>query len=71
MAEITPGCSSRAEKVGWGRFYDSDVYHKRTGMTWGSCWEGTEGWFATGDVTQKKNGFTSLMSLMVRKPRRM
>ena len=21
-----------------------------TGMTWGSCWEGTEGWFATGDV---------------------
>ena len=41
----------KGEKVGWGplfmiRMCTTDA----TSMTWGSCWEGTEGWFATGDV---------------------
>lgn len=41
----------KGEKVGWGpNFHFRMVTTSNTGMTWGVCWAGTEGWFATDNV---------------------
>ena len=41
----------KGEKVGWGAFFMVRMCTTNaTNMTWGSCWEGTEGWFATDNV---------------------
>ena len=41
----------KGEKVGWGAFFMIRMCTTNaTNMTWGSCWEGTEGWFATDNV---------------------
>ncbi len=41
----------KGEKVGWGALFMVRMCTTNaTNMTWGSCWEGTEGWFATDNV---------------------
>ncbi|MFQ6040846.1 MAG: LamG domain-containing protein [Candidatus Poribacteria bacterium] len=41
----------KGEKIGWGDLYMFRVATtSNTGMTWGVCWPGTEGWFATDNV---------------------
>ena len=41
----------KGDKVGWGaHFMVRMCTTNATNMTWGSCWEGTEGWFATDNV---------------------
>ena len=41
----------KGEKVGWGAFFMIRMCTtSATNMTWGSCWEGAEGWFATDNV---------------------
>lgn len=41
----------KGEKIGWGaNFMVRMCTTTATTLTWGSCWEGTEGWFATDDV---------------------
>ena len=41
----------KGDKVGWGaHFLVRMCTTNATNMTWGSCWEGAEGWFATDNV---------------------
>ena len=41
----------KGNKVGWGdHFMVRMCTTSATNMTWGSCWAGSEGWFATNDV---------------------
>jgi hypothetical protein len=41
----------KGDKVGWGdHFMVRMCTTSATNMTWGSCWAGSEGWFATNDV---------------------
>jgi hypothetical protein len=41
----------KGNKVGWGdHFMIRMCTTSDTNMTWGSCWAGSEGWFATNDV---------------------
>ena len=41
----------KGEKVGWGAFFMIRMCTTNaTNMTWGSCWDGSEGWFATDNV---------------------
>lgn len=41
----------KGDKVGWGpNFWFRMVTTSDTSMTWGVCWAGTEGWFATDGV---------------------
>ena len=41
----------KGEKIGWGaNFMARMATTTATNMTWGSCWEGSEGWFATDNV---------------------
>ena len=41
----------KGEKIGWGAlFMVRAATTSATNMTFGSCWEGTEGWFATNDA---------------------
>ena len=41
----------KGDKVGWGdHFMVRMCTTSDTNMTWGSCWEGSEGWFATDNV---------------------
>ena len=41
----------KGNKVGWGdHFMVRMCTTSDTNMTWGSCWAGSEGWFATNDV---------------------
>ena len=45
------GLFFKGEKVGWGpNFMVRICTTTATNLTWGSCWEGTEGWFATDNV---------------------
>ena len=45
------GVLFKGEKVGWGaNFMVRICTVTDTDMTWGSCWEGTEGWFRTDGV---------------------
>ena len=45
------GLFFKGEKVGWGpNFMVRMCTTNATNLTWGSCWEGTEGWFATDNV---------------------
>ncbi|MCY3549552.1 MAG: LamG domain-containing protein [Candidatus Poribacteria bacterium] len=45
------GMFFKGDKVGWGdHFMVRMCTTSDTNMTWGSCWEGSEGWFATNDV---------------------
>lgn len=45
------GMFFKGEKVGWGaNFMVRMCTTTAANMTWGSCWEGTEGWFATDNV---------------------
>jgi hypothetical protein len=41
----------KGDKVGWGdHFMVRMCTTNATNLTWGSCWEGSEGWFATDNV---------------------
>jgi hypothetical protein len=41
----------KGDKVGWGdHFMVRMCTTSEANMTWGSCWAGSEGWFATNDV---------------------
>ena len=45
------GIFFKGEKVGWGaNFMVRMCTTSAANLTWGSCWEGTEGWFATNNV---------------------
>lgn len=45
------GMFFKGDKVGWGdHFMVRMCTTNATNMTWGSCWEGSEGWFATDNV---------------------
>lgn len=48
----------KGDKIGWGAMYLFRICTtSNTGMTWGVCYGGTEGWFATANVIQPNQWF--------------
>lgn len=48
----------KGTKIGWGpNFMVRIATTSDSNLTWGSCWEGSEGWFATDNVTKAGEWF--------------
>ena len=52
------GMFFKGDKVGWGdHFMVRMCTTSEVNLTWGSCWEGSEGWFATDNVYAEEEWF--------------